>query len=1527
MADEFTAKFRVDVSDLKNGIRDANKAIKLANAEFNAASKGMDNWQSSTAGIQAKLKQLTSVLQAQYSKLNAYESQLKRQKNAYKENGARADELRAKLKELADKGVDKASEEYQQYEKELAAVEKEQQNNGKAIDDLNVAILNQQGAINKTEKDIRNYNDSMALLEDAQAKAEAEAKKQIAAYESLDNAINAQESALDRLKREYVNVVLEQGENSASAQKLANNIEELSSELAENQSKMRNAEAAADKLDHSLDDLDESSGKLSGGFTVMKGALANLVADGIRAAVQAMKDFVAETINVGKEFDSAMSKVQAVSGATGKELDALRAKAKEMGATTQFTASEAAEALNYMAMAGWKTEEMLDGLEGVMHLAAASGEDLGTTSDIVTDALTAMGYAAKDAGKFADVMAAASSNANTNVGLMGSTFQYVAPVAGSLGYTIEDLGTAIGLMANSGIKGEKAGTALRAILSRLSAPPKKAADAMEELGISITNTDGSMKPLSQLVDELRQKFSKLTKEEKASFASALAGQNAMSGLLAIVNSSQSDFDKLTDAIQNSNGAAKEMANVMLDNLGGDLTKLKSKFEGVQISLYEKLTPALRGGTKILSGLTDALGFVVDHLTEFGTVILSTTAALTVFFTMINQQAIIALFTKGITTLTSTFATLNATMLANPYALLAAGIAALVVAFAVYASKIRASSQATLQNVTDTRALIDAQKELDDTIAKNTQTRSESIKFAGEEAQTAEILSGKLSSLMGIEKKSAKEKQKIKQVVSQLNSLMPELNLKYDEEKDKLNKSTAAIKKQIKATKQLAKAKAAEAALSEIAADMVKKEQERTKLSEQLTANEKAYAKAKKATADFVEKYGADQIAQNTVLQTQYSQLLQAEGKQKTAIDETKKALEDNAEAVKKLNEEYDRTGEYAIDLFDKAGIQEKVDELTKLCKKAGVEIPKSIKQGIDEGKYEVPSSVEELNQLIKFDNAVKKAEEQGYKIPDSLAEKIRSGKMTVDEAVKAIDNWINFNGAVQKAGLDGYEIPAKLKSAILSGKVDVDTAVKQMNNWIKFQGAIEAAGLEGYEIPKELQSSILSGKTLTDEAADKLIESIVSQLESGEAQMEGVGQDASAGFAKGLKDTDATNKNATELVTSAINAAKAAQASHSPSEVWRTQVGLSAGQGFAAGLSDSASLVSAAVAKLINGAFSNTGGVANTMMSVGLQAGQSLAKGISSATGAVVKAGNTLKNSLSKVFKVSFTKVGKQAGQTFASGISSAKAAASKAGTTLKNALSKAVNSNLAKIGKQAGQTFSNGITSAKSAVTKAGNTIKQALTKAAKTDISGLGKQAAQGFAKGVNAAVSAVKSAGSRLKSALSNAAKGGYSSMYSTGQHAAEGFRKGILSKAQSIASAAASVVKKAISAAKAAQESASPSKIWQNEIGAMAGEGYIVGIEKKIKPAAKMASKLVTSAIDSASKAAGDVGFSASQLASGVMGMSAGVNGNVAGSSNITSNSRSIVNNFNQVINAPKQPSRIELYRQTKNLLALAKEGGM
>lgn len=332
----------------------------------------------------------------------------------------------------------------------------------------------------------------------------------------------------------------------------------------------------------------------------------------------------AAAVKTATDFEAGMSEVKAISGATGSEFDALRDKAIEMGAKTKFSASDSADAFKYMAMAGWDASQMIDGIAGIMDLAAASGEDLATTSDIVTDALTAFGLQASDSAHFADVLAQASSKSNTNVGLMGETFKYVAPVAGALGYSIEDTAVAIGLMANSGIKGSQAGTALRSTITRLAKPVGEAKDAVEELKISITNTDGTMKPLSQTMVELREKFAGLTEEQKAQYAAMLAGQEGMSGLLAIVNASDEDFQKLTDEINNANGAAEDMASVMMDNTAGAVEQLKGALESAGILIGEKLTPYIRKLAEWITGLVEKFNSLSeeeqDQIVKFGLIL-------------------------------------------------------------------------------------------------------------------------------------------------------------------------------------------------------------------------------------------------------------------------------------------------------------------------------------------------------------------------------------------------------------------------------------------------------------------------------------------------------------------------------------------------------------------------------------------------------------------------------------------------------------------------------------------------------------------------------------------------------------------------------------------------------------------------------------------------------------------------------------------------------------------------------------------
>lgn len=319
---------------------------------------------------------------------------------------------------------------------------------------------------------------------------------------------------------------------------------------------------------------------------------------------------IADMVQTYADFEAAMSEVKAISGATSQEFEQLTEKANQMGAVTKFTASESAEAFKYMAQAGWDVREMMDGIDGLMALAAASGEDLGITADIVTDALTAFGLSAKESGRFADVMAQAASATNTDVAKMGDTFKYVAPVAGALGYSIEDTAVAIGLMANSGIKASQAGTSLRSLLTNLTRPVGQAEDAINALGISITNTDGSVKPLSQTLQDLRAKFGALTDSEKAQYAAMLAGQEGMSGLLAIVNASDQEFESLTEQINNSSGAAQKMADVMMDNLSGKFELFTGALDSMKMSLGEKFKPYL---IEALEWMTDKVPDVENAL--------------------------------------------------------------------------------------------------------------------------------------------------------------------------------------------------------------------------------------------------------------------------------------------------------------------------------------------------------------------------------------------------------------------------------------------------------------------------------------------------------------------------------------------------------------------------------------------------------------------------------------------------------------------------------------------------------------------------------------------------------------------------------------------------------------------------------------------------------------------------------------------------------------------------------------------------
>ena len=423
-------------------------------------------------------------------------------------------------------------------------------------------------------------------------------------HKLLADAVTATKEKLEVLKTaaEQANTALANGEISQQQyDALQREIIETENELKRLTTEANNSHTALEKMGVLGETLQSAGDKISGVGQKLLPVTAGVTALGTIA------------VKTGADFDSAMSKVAAVSGATGSEMDALREKAREMGSKTKFSASEAADAMNYMAMAGWKTNDMLSGIEGIMNLAAASGEDLASTSDIVTDALTAFGLSASDSGHFADILAAASSNANTNVSMMGETFKYAAPVLGSLGYSAEDSAIAIGLMANAGIKSSQAGTALRAAITNLAKPTGTVASAMEQYGISLTDSSGKMYSLRELMEQLRQKLGGLSEAEQAQAAASLFGKEAMSGMLAIINGSPADFEKLSNAIDTCsdtvdgyNGTTEKMAAVMQDNLAGQVTILKSQLEELAISFSDILMPTIRSIVSRIQELVDKL---------------------------------------------------------------------------------------------------------------------------------------------------------------------------------------------------------------------------------------------------------------------------------------------------------------------------------------------------------------------------------------------------------------------------------------------------------------------------------------------------------------------------------------------------------------------------------------------------------------------------------------------------------------------------------------------------------------------------------------------------------------------------------------------------------------------------------------------------------------------------------------------------------------------------------------------------------
>lgn len=1109
----------------------------------------------------------------------------------------------------------------------------------------------------------------------ASKQTESSAKK---AGNAVKQAGKSAETSVKSTGKQVESTAKQTGNSIASSAKSAEKQVETASKQTSEQVKKNNKEIGESSKTAS----EQSAQYWTGAGSKIKSILSTITAATATGAVAAGT----AAINAGRSFEAGMSEVKAISGASRKDLEALTNKAKEMGATTKFSATQASEGLKYMAMAGWNSQQMIAGLPGVMNLAAASGENLGTVSDIVTDALTAMGLKASDSAHFADVLATAASSSNTNVAMMGETFKYAAPVAGALGYNIEDLAQAIGLMGNAGIKSSQAGTSLRSILTRLAKPPKDCANAMEDYGISIKNSDGSMKSLMEVMENMRDSLQGLPKDEQSAAAAALGGQEAMSGLLAIVNASESDFNKLSKAIDNASGAAQDQADIMNDNLQGALYELGSAAESAGIELYDNIKePAKKAvraaATEIRSlsttikhdgikaivpeetittvknlgdaaksvggGGLKALGAAAQFAGENIQVVLPLAAGLLTVvkgYTVIKNittaftatQAAMAGASTGMTLLGTAVKLFTGETIAATTAtgLLNAGIAALggplgiaILAGGALTAGLVAYSLTQKKSTTEAdkfaqscKKLKKEQDEVADSIRSMKKENENNVSEVRTQGVQADNLLSKLKSLISIQKKDAGTKQQIKSTVQQLNDILPDLNLQYDEQKDKLNKSTAAIEKNIKALKEQAMAKAYQSGMENAA----------EKVAEAEVANQNAtekYTEALEKKNAAQEKF--DKLEKEKGLGSGNKELAKAAEdlmKYEKSLQTTEKALDKSEKNLDTANKEL---ATYSDKFTTQTNYSDFLSSLDTLAKEAGIkakEVPETVLENIKAGIYKAPTTGAGLNRLINLDGLIQQAQEAGIEIPQYLLQGISDGSINFQTAIDQMNNLINFNDAVQKAGLSGKEISEELVQSIMQGKTSVNDAIKQL------QSGSDASPLE-------------KPKKITKKDANEIKKDIDSV---GKGQIPGV---ETSGFTSSMNAVSKKGKTTAEDVSKSkkdIEKNTKLKASNNTAAAKKTYSGYTTeGKKAVTTTKKTGKEISK------NGA-SGASSVSSQWKSAGSKNAKSYISGLSSQKGSVQKAGKTLSTTAktgANSGKAGFVSAGKNMAAGVASGI------------------------------------------------------------------------------------------------------------------------------------------------------------------------------------------------------------------------------------------------------------------------------------
>ena len=1165
-------------------------------------------------------------------------------------------------------------------------------------------------------------------------------------------------------------------------------------------------------------DLDSSG--VESGLSRLQGTITKGI-----AAIGIGKIF-SEAVKTGMDFEAQMSRVKAISGATGEEFAKLKEQAKQLGADTAFSATEAAEGMENLASAGFSTSEIIAAMPGMLDLAASSGEDLASSADIAASTLRGFGLEASSAGHVADVLAKNAAETNAAVADTGEAMKYVAPVAKSMGIEFEETAAAIGIMADAGIKGSQAGTTLRGALSRIAKPTKAMQETMDSLGLSFYDSNGKMKSLADITEMLETKMSGLTDEQKNQALITLFGQESLSGMMALMDRGSGEVRKLTDEYKNCDGSAKDMAKTMQDNLSGAVEEFGGSVESLGIEIFENiegpLKKAVRSGTTELNKLTKAvknnkieeivpeeavntvqnlgkiagtvakggiktLGVATGTLAENLDVLIPLTTA---YFGAMGAYKVFQQASKGVKTLTVAYQGLQAmekanaitlvaqqggltglqtvmgvltgkvsaataatglfskacTLAGGPVGLAVIAIGALTAGLAAYALSQEHSTSAETKFAAELEKSAEARKKHTAELENNRKKREEAIKSAAAEGVQAEFLEQKLESLMSVEKKSTGQKQQIETIVKRLNELVPELGLAYDSEKDKLNKSTEAIKKNISAQKELAIAKAYAKQMESVSEDIVDTEIKLAEATEKQTEAEKRKAEAIKNTQKAKEEYLNSGAVAGSKEEQAWKKAQQeqnkAEGNYKKATDSVNKYQGE----LDKLNGELDKLGEAHSNQEAFATFEQNLD---KLAKEAGIkaeQVPKSIGEGIKKGIYSTPETGEELAKLINFDKLVQKAKKDGIEVTKSVSDGIISGKYQVPKSVDQLEKLVSFDKISQKAEKEGIKVPKSVSQGILSGQYEIPNSVNQLQSLIKFDSLKTKATEAGISIPKGVSQGILSGKYAVPSSMSEL--QALIKFDSMATKMQQQGFEIPQALASGIS-------------SGKINAIEACK----------------------------------------------------LLMQAGID-------GINSKTGASKQAGSNNAKSANSGFLGwlnTFNKTGQSGGSNFANGLNNKKGSSKSAGSAHASSAQDGYKSKLGsmkKDGQSGGSNFATGM-----------NLKKSASKKAAENNA----RSAEAGYRSRIKNLSSAGKSGGQAANSGASSQK----SKFRSTGSDFADGIISGIEAMGGALYSAGAWIAEHVLGATRKESKTHSPSRSFRDEVGIWMPLGVCAGIYSKQK----------------------------------------------------------------------------------------------